>query len=59
VRTKEQKASYDQDYIRKQCVKKTLLLNKERDADIIAFLEGKNVNACVKNLIRAEISRKS
>ena len=57
MKTKEEKSAYDQEYIREKCVKKTLLINKEKDADIIEWLssQGETFNAIVKRLIREKI----
>lgn len=57
MRTKEQKSVYDQEYIREKCVKKTVLLNRDKDSDIIAWLEGReeSFNAIVKRLIREQM----
>lgn len=57
MRTSEEKARYDQDYIRRNCVRMSVLLNKVHDADIIEFLRGsgESFNARVKRLIREEI----
>lgn len=59
MRTREQKSEYDMTYIRTKCVKKTLLLHKDKDSDILEFLDGKtgNFNAIMKLLIREEIER--
>ena len=59
MRTKDQKAEYDMAFIRAKCVKKTLLLHKDKDQDILVYLGGKtgNFNAFMKRLIRKEIQR--
>ena len=53
----EKKAAYDIAFIRSKCVKKTVLLHKDRDSDILTHLAGKtaNFNAYIKGLIRKEI----
>ena len=57
MRTKEQKSVYDQKFIRDKCIKKTILLNREKDADIISWLsdQEENFNAVIKKLIREQI----
>lgn len=57
MRTKEQKSVYDQKFIRERCVKKTILLNREKDADIIAWLADReeSFNALIKRLIREQM----
>lgn len=53
MRTREQKSEYDVCFIRERCVKKTVLLNRETDAEIIEHLKGvPNFNAYIKELIR-------
>ena len=56
MRTREQKSEYDVRFIRERCVKKTVLLNREQDAEIIEYLKGvPNFNAYIKELIRKEL----
>ena len=57
MRTKEQKAQYDQAYIREKCVRVSLLLNKEHDRDIIDHLMtiDESFNGYVKRLIRQDM----
>ena len=59
MRTKEQKAQYDQEYIRQKCVRVSLLLNKEHDRDIIDHIEkiNESFNGYVKRLIRQDMDR--
>lgn len=50
------KRDYDVNYIRTKCKAVKLLLNKEKDQDIILFLESKtNVNGYLKSLIRSDM----
>lgn len=53
----EKKLAYDIAFIRSKCVKKTVLLHKDRDSDILNHLAVKsaNFNAYIKGLIRKEI----
>lgn len=52
------KKEYDIEYIRTNCKQIKLLLNKEKDADIISYLEKQtNVNGHLKSLIREEIKK--
>jgi hypothetical protein len=52
------KRDYDVNYIRTKCKAVKLLLNKEKDKDIILFLESKtNVNGYLKSLIRQDMSK--
>ena len=59
MRTREQKSEYDVRFIRERCVKKTVLLNKEQDAEIIEHLKGvPNFNAYIKELIREDLEHR-
>lgn len=50
---KENKKRYDVNYVKTQCKQYTLLLSKEKDKDIIEFLESQtNRNGFLKALIR-------
>lgn len=49
------KSDYDREYMKKNCKQIKLQLNKEKDKDIIQWLEGKNVNGTIKQLIREKI----
>lgn len=52
------KKEYDIEYIRTNCKQIKLLLNKEKDADIISYLEKQNnVNGHLKSLIREKIKK--
>lgn len=52
------KRDYDVNYIRTKCKAVKLLLNKEKDEDIILFLESKtNVNGYLKSLIRQDMNK--
>lgn len=52
------KQEYDIEYLRMKCKRISLLLNKEKDKDIILFLEKQsNVNGLLKRLIREEIKK--
>lgn len=52
------KKDYDINYHRTKCKQIKLLLNREKDKDIISFLEQQtNVNGLLKRLIREEIKR--
>lgn len=52
------KKEYDIEYIRTNCKQIKLLLNKEKDADIISYLEKQtNVNGHLKSLIREQIKK--
>ena len=54
---KKKKAEYDKRFIKENCRKKTILLHKEKDADIIEWLDRQeNVNASIKKLIREHIN---
>ena len=54
---KKKKAEYDKRFIKENCRKKTILLHKEKDADIIEWLDRQeNVNASIKKLIRKHIN---
>lgn len=49
----ENKKRYDVNYVKTQCKQYTLLLSKEKDKDIIEFLESQtNRNGFLKALIR-------
>lgn len=49
----ENKKRYDVNYVKTQCKQYTLLLSKEKDKDIIEFLESQtNRNGFLKTLIR-------
>lgn len=52
------KRDYDVHYIKTKCKAVKLLLNKEKDSDIILFLESKkNVNGYLKSLIRQDMNK--
>lgn len=54
----ENKKKYDINYIKTKCTAFKLLLNNEKDEDIILFLESKtNVNGYLKSLIRQDMSK--
>ena len=54
----ENKKQYDINYVKTQCKQYTLLLSKEKDKDIIDFLESlPNRNGFLKQLIRDQIKR--
>lgn len=46
------KKDYDMEYAKANVKRIVLALNKEKDKDIIEWLEGKNVNGTIKQLIR-------
>ncbi len=49
----ENKRKYDQEYQRKNCKQVKLLLNKEKDKDIIEYLDSlDNVNGEIKEVLR-------
>lgn len=58
MRTKEQKAVYDMQYMRDKCTRLSVLLNKEHDQDILEHLKntGESFNAYVKRLIREDMN---
>lgn len=50
------KRDYDVNYIKTKCKAVKLLLNKEKDEDIILFLESQtNVNGYLKTIIRSDM----
>lgn len=49
------KSDYDREYMKKNCKQIKLQLNKEKDKDIIQWLEDKNVNGTIKQLIREKM----
>lgn len=49
--------SYFKEYYKNNCKKISLTLNKDKDADLIEFLEGKNIQATIKEMMRSEIDR--
>lgn len=52
------KRDYDVNFIKTKCKAYKLLLNKEKDSDIISFLESQtNVNGYLKSLIREQIKK--
>lgn len=54
---RKRKSEYDKRFIKEQCRKKTILLHKEKDSDIISWLDRQeNVNASIKKLIREHIN---
>lgn len=54
----ENKKRYDVNYVKTNCKQFILLLNKEKDKDIIDFLESlPNRNGFLKQLIRDQIKR--
>lgn len=59
MRTKEQKAVYDMQYMKEKCSRLSVLLNKEHDQDILEHLEntGESFNTYVKRLIREDMNR--
>ena len=59
MRTKSDKAQYDQEYIRQNCTRVSLLLNKTHDRDIIEYLMtiNESFNGYVKRLIREDMGR--
>ena len=61
MRSKEQKAEYDMAFIRSKCVKKTVLFHKDKDLDILTYLDGKkgNFNAFIKEAIRQQMKRET
>lgn len=51
----DKKKQYDINFVKTQCKQYVLMLNRERDADIIAFLDRQtNRNAYLKQLIRKD-----
>lgn len=53
------KKDYDRNYIKTKCKTIKLLLNKEKDKDIILFLNAQtNVNGYLKSLIRDDMMKK-
>ena len=50
------KSDYDREFMKKNCKQIKLQLNKEKDKDIIQWLESQsNVNGTLKQLIREKI----
>lgn len=50
------KSDYDREFMKKNCKQIKLQLNKEKDKDIIQWLENQdNVNGTLKQLIREKI----
>ena len=50
------KKKYDKTYIKNNCVRFVLLLNKNTDGDIINYLQSvENKNAYIKKLIRDDM----
>lgn len=49
------KKDYDLNYQKENCKQIKLQLNKEKDKDIIQWLEDKNVNGTIKQLIREKM----
>lgn len=47
--------NYFKEYYKNNCKKISLTLNKEKDADIIEYLEGKNIQATIKKMLRLNI----
>ena len=55
-----QKKDYDQYYLKTQCRRIVILLNKNKDADIIEHLQTKeSMNAYLKDLIRKDMMKES
>ena len=50
--------SYMKEYWKANCKRISLVLHKENDADLIKALEGKNMQATAKELMRAGIESK-
>ena len=48
-------------FIRSKCVKKTVLFHKDKDLDILTYLDGKkgNFNAFIKEAIRQQMKRET
>lgn len=49
--------NYFKEYYKNNCKKISLTLNKDKDADLIEYLEGKNIQATIKKVMRSEIDR--
>ena len=55
-----QKKDYDLTYLKTQCRRIVVLLNKNKDADIIEHLQSKeSMNAYLKDLIRKDMMKES
>lgn len=50
--------SYMKEYWKANCKRISIVLHKEKDADLIKALEGKNMQATAKELMRAGIESK-
>ena len=44
--------SYFKEYFNTRCKRVNLVLDKEKDADIIKAIDGKNISKTIRNLIR-------
>lgn len=49
--------NYFKDYYKRKCKKISLTLNKDKDADLIKYLEGKNIQATIKKVLRDEMNK--
>ena len=50
--------TYYKDYFNTKCKRINLVLDKEKDADIIKALDGKNISKTIKELLRKALSIK-
>jgi len=50
--------SYMKEYWKANCKRISLLLNNEKDADLIKALDGKNIQATAKDLMREGMKAK-
>lgn len=55
---KQTYGNYMKDYWKANCKRISLVLHKEKDADLIKALDGKNMQATAKELMRAGIESK-
>ena len=50
--------TYYKEYFNTRCKRVNLVLDKERDADIIKALDGKNISKTIKELLRKALNMK-
>ena len=50
--TKDEHQAYMRNYFKTRCKRINIVLNVEKDADLIKALEGKNIQATTKELMR-------